>query len=164
MNSVKIDGRSRIIVIDPARYLPETDCFNALIQRSPIKMTYHLPGMFGQQSLLRENSEIGFIAGIIVLGSAASVYDNQPWQQNLESWLEPLIASGIPTLGICYGHQMLARMYGGAVAYIDQSHTKLKGLYGVQFVESRLWKQGSRTLVRSHCEQVVKDPRHHWFL
>ena len=40
-----------IAIIDPGTRVPELDCFNQLTRRSPVPLTYHLPALFGVDSL-----------------------------------------------------------------------------------------------------------------
>lgn len=54
-------------------------------------------------------------AGIFVTGSPAMVTDRQAWSESTAEWLRGRIAAGIPTLGICYGHQLIAHALGGTV-------------------------------------------------
>lgn len=56
-------------------------------------------------------------SGIIVTGSHAMVTDNFPWSVALEKWLADAVAQSIPVLGICYGHQLLAKALGGVIDY-----------------------------------------------
>ena len=56
-------------------------------------------------------------AGAVVTGSHAMVTDNLPWSVAIERWIRELIATGVPFLGICYGHQLLGRAAGGEVGY-----------------------------------------------
>lgn len=53
--------------------------------------------------------------GIIMGGSKCSVYENHPWQKNLENWTRKAVQKNIPFLGICYGHQTLIKALGGTV-------------------------------------------------
>lgn len=55
------------------------------------------------------------IAGVVITGSPSMVSDREPWSEAGIAWLEGALAVEIPCLGICYGHQMLARAAGAAV-------------------------------------------------
>jgi len=57
----------------------------------------------------------GDVAGVIITGSHAMVTERQPWSERVAAWLPGLIERQIPTLGICYGHQLLAYALGGEV-------------------------------------------------
>ena len=56
-------------------------------------------------------------AGVIVSGSAAMVTDRADWSERSAEWLREAAHEGLPLLGICYGHQLLAHALGGEVAY-----------------------------------------------
>lgn len=53
----------------------------------------------------------------IVTGSPAMVSDKADWSERTAAWLRQAIDSGLPILGICYGHQLLAHALGGTVGY-----------------------------------------------
>src|ERR1700682_1038855 len=50
--------------------------------------------------------------GIIVSGSPLSVTENAPWMLQLGDDLLQVGAAGTPVLGVCFGHQLLARAAG----------------------------------------------------
>lgn len=54
---------------------------------------------------------------VVVTGSAAMVTDREPWSEASADYLREAIARGLPVLGVCYGHQLLAHAFGGAVGY-----------------------------------------------
>ncbi len=54
-------------------------------------------------------------AAVVITGSAANVPDRAPWMERTEAWLRDVVASGTPTFGICFGHQILAQALGGEV-------------------------------------------------
>ncbi|ADB62014.1 glutamine amidotransferase class-I [Haloterrigena turkmenica DSM 5511] len=51
----------------------------------------------------------------VVTGSSASVYWDRPWIGALKEWVGEAVAAGLPFLGVCYGHQLLADVLGGRV-------------------------------------------------
>lgn len=61
--------------------------------------------------------EINCLNGVVVTGSHAMVTEREPWSERLGAWLVEVVASGIPVLGICFGHQLLAHVLGGEVGY-----------------------------------------------
>ena len=54
-------------------------------------------------------------AGVLVTGSGAMVTDRHDWSERSADWLRDAAHAGIPVLGICYGHQLLAHALGGEV-------------------------------------------------
>lgn len=53
------------------------------------------------------------IGGAILTGSHQYVTDAAPWSERVATWLQGAFTSGLPLLGICYGHQLIARALGG---------------------------------------------------
>lgn len=53
--------------------------------------------------------------GYITSGSKYGVNDDFPWIRQLEQFVRQLKAESVPYVGICFGHQMLARALGGEV-------------------------------------------------
>ena len=56
------------------------------------------------------------VAGVVITGSHDMVTEGHEWSERLAGWLKSAAAQGVPMLGICYGHQLLARALGGEVA------------------------------------------------
>jgi GMP synthase (glutamine-hydrolysing) len=63
---------------------------------------------------LPEPSQVG---GAIISGSHAYVTDNLDWCLALEDWTKGIIKHQIPLLGICFGHQVIAKAMGGVVDF-----------------------------------------------
>ena len=143
------------MVIDPSVTHPEIESYNKIVKESPYPCTYHLPIMSDMDSISKSLSSS---CGIIILGSAASVRDQSDWQLELASMLFKAIASDIPILGICFGHQFLAHHLGGKVDYL-WNKSKKEGVREICVSNSSLIdSNGTFNLIYSHQEGVVKCP------
>ncbi len=59
-------------------------------------------------------------AGVVISGAHAMITDDLPWMLRLADWTARIVKAQVPFLGICFGHQMLARAMGGKVDYHPQ--------------------------------------------
>ncbi len=57
------------------------------------------------------------IRGAIISGSHAYVTDRLHWCLRLEDWTKKIIDHQIPLLGICFGHQVIAKAMDGIVDF-----------------------------------------------
>lgn len=67
----------------------------------------------------------------IITGSPCSVYNCEAWMVNLEEEMKNIQSSQIPVLGICFGHQLIAKCFGGTVELNPQGWEL--GAYPIQF-------------------------------
>jgi GMP synthase (glutamine-hydrolysing) len=58
--------------------------------------------------------------GLVVTGSRASVYWDEPWIDGAREWARDAVESATPSLGVCWGHQLLADAVGGTVEPMDE--------------------------------------------
>jgi GMP synthase (glutamine-hydrolysing) len=99
--------------------------------------------------------------GIIVSGSPLSVTEKAPWMLRLGDDLLRAGARGIPVLGVCFGHQLLARAAGGDV--VENPRGREIGTVRVQLTEPGrkdvlfAWASGAEIEVQAtHVDAV--DP------
>lgn len=144
-----------LMVIDPAVVRPAIESFNRIVSVAPYPVTYHLPALYGTASLDIYDSSV---EGIIILGSAVSVNDDNKWQQDISDIILNASSRGIPILGLCYGHQLIGHIYGGKVAPLWSGEIK-QGERVVRLKKSTTWGQPtSGNLLYSHRDGVTVIP------
>ncbi len=95
--------------------------------------------------------------GAIISGSQSSVYDDRPWIQEFSRWVEGAIADGLPLLGVCWGHQLLAQILGGTV---KGGEYELGYVRVNQEAEDPIWAgiPDPFTVFATHSDHVVALP------
>jgi len=59
----------------------------------------------------------GDLRGAVISGAHSMVTQDLGWSLALEAWTREMLGARIPLLGICYGHQILARAAGGTIDF-----------------------------------------------
>ncbi len=95
----------------------------------------------------------------IIFGSHSNVEDRLPWQHALSEFMYARIQAGAPTLGLCFGHQLMADRYGGEV--VKRVKGAASGPREVLFTDNfGIIKENQvRTLGVSHSYEVSKIPQ-----
>jgi GMP synthase (glutamine-hydrolysing) len=103
--------------------------------------------------------------GIIVTGSPLSVTENAPWMLELGAQLLEAGKRGAQVLGVCFGHQLLAKAAGGEV--ILNPRGREIGTISVQLTEAGrrdplfAWASGGEIEVQAtHVDAVDPLPAH----
>jgi GMP synthase-like glutamine amidotransferase len=91
----------------------------------------------------------------LTTGSRHSVNDDEPWIRALEGFVREVAAADVPFIGICFGHQMLAKALGGSVVRSKQGWG-----VGVKEVDvlPELGLGESYRVLTSHQDQVETIP------
>jgi GMP synthase-like glutamine amidotransferase len=90
--------------------------------------------------------------GWLVTGSKAGVYEDHDWIPPLQALLREAYANAVPTVGICFGHQILAQALGGTVR-------KFPGGWSVGLKHYALQGDVEEARVLAwHQDQVIEPP------
>jgi GMP synthase-like glutamine amidotransferase len=146
---------TQIAIVDPFVKGPSVNCFNGLVNLLGVKATYHMPGPFGVESLLKERNRT---TAYIVLGSASHVHENLPWHRPLANFLMEELKNNKPVLGCCFGHQLVCHALGAKVEFITPEETKHMGTRTINITKD-FWnfKEGESFLLGVTHRQVVRD-------
>lgn len=63
---------------------------------------------------------VGTFRAAVITGSWSMVTEREAWSERTAAWVRELVRAGVPLLGVCYGHQLMADALGGVVDYHPQ--------------------------------------------
>ena len=99
--------------------------------------------------------------GYIITGSQFSAYDDIPWIHKAKLLIADLYQAKIPTIGICFGHQLIAESLGGKVEKATDKGWGV-GLQKWEIKNKSNWMGDAPStdfsLRASHQDQVIKMP------
>lgn len=96
--------------------------------------------------------------GAVITGSAAGVYEDDPWIGALLDWIR-LARGELKLVGVCFGHQAMAQALGGRVEKSDKGWGV--GLHRYEVASPAPWMTPGAASVAipvSHQDQVVAIP------
>lgn len=97
--------------------------------------------------------------GYVIGGSPASANGQEPWIETLFDFIRELNRKAIATVGICFGHQAIAKALGG---HIDKNPGGWGwGLAATQFEVHQNWMLPDKKIINlyaAHNEQVTNLP------
>lgn len=107
-------------------------------------------------SLLTDPTQM---TALVITGSPAGVYDDLPWIEPLRQFIRKAYAAGIPMLGICFGHQIMADALGGEVRKSEKGWGVGRHIYNV-VDRPDFMADAPETLAIacSHQDQVIVPP------
>ena len=97
--------------------------------------------------------------GWLITGSRHGVYEALEWMAPLQAFIRAVAAAGLPMIGVCFGHQIIAAAMGGRVEKSDLGWKV--GLRHYQVDKSLDWMSEPPSSVAIHAwhqDQVVELP------
>ena len=94
------------------------------------------------------------IGAAVITGSSAGVYEDRPWIDRGRTLVRELVGAGVPTLGVCFGHQLVNDALGGHVKPDEEFHA---GLVAAEFRPDPLFRGVSPVVPALHGD-IVTEP------
>jgi GMP synthase-like glutamine amidotransferase len=138
------------------------DMFERLVLAADPSATFSVWDV--EEGVYPSDSDVDTVDGFIITGSKSSAYADKEWIRNLERLVQELHAKRKKMVGICFGHQVIARALGGTVAKSDKGWGVGVNVYNVSELpvqgddEIRGGVSGFLKLVASHQDQVTVLP------
>jgi GMP synthase-like glutamine amidotransferase len=85
--------------------------FRALVRASDPSISFETVSVIKGKNL----PDPAGLDAILITGSPAGVYDDLPWMEPLKEFIRGAASAGVPQIGICFGHQIIAEALGGKV-------------------------------------------------
>lgn len=102
-----------------------------------------------------ERFDPGDADGVVLTGSTAGVYeaDRHPWIDDQKTLVRDLADRGIPTLGVCFGHQIANSALGGTVEDVGTT----AGLVEADLTDAAVFEGVSPVVPALHGD-IVTEP------
>jgi len=146
----------RIAILDavPERYWADdrgiTDSQKFITLLQPQNPAARLDSYFVSRNHFPET--LGDYDAVLVTGSPCSVHDAHDWIARLTDMIRVAAGRGMRVVGSCFGHQLVARAFGGDVGYNENGW--LIGNFPVHISQSHPWMQpGARVTGMYHFNQ-----------
>ena len=100
------------------------------------------------------------LEAVLVTGSRAGVYDDEPWMAPLMDFIRWTAAEEVPQIGVCFGHQAVAQALGGQVIKSPKGWGLGRHTYRVETTAPWMGEKApdSFALAVSHQDQVITPP------
>lgn len=105
-------------------------------------------------------SDLHAVDAYLITGSRHGVNDGFPWITQLEEFVRTLYAAKKKVIGICFGHQLIAKALGGTV--IKSPKGWGIGMSQNTIIHNKKWMNPSQNrfnLLVSHQDQVIDLPQ-----
>ncbi|MFP8951976.1 type 1 glutamine amidotransferase [Natrialbaceae archaeon A-arb3/5] len=100
-----------------------------------------------------ERPDLDAIDGVVLSGSTAGVYeaDERPWIDEQKGLVRELVDREIPTLGVCFGHQIVNSALGGTVEHVESNCRPVE----IEFADEPLFDGVSPVVPVAHGDVVT---------
>ena len=97
--------------------------------------------------------------GYVISGSDKGVYDKTPWMQPLREFLISAKAQDKPLFGICFGHQIMADVFGGKAEKVGRPHVGIRDFdLDGKPISAHVWHQDQVTVLPEGANITATSP------
>ena len=137
------------------RFVPYPKMFEAMFDRTGQDFSYNTINVAAGEPL----PDLDALEAVVITGSAAGVYDVLPWMEPLRVFIRQAYQQRLPTLGICFGHQIMADALGGDVRKSEKGWGLGRHSYRVLSRPGFMAQLPSELAIAcSHQDQVLVPP------
>ncbi len=144
----------RVLILNCFKRNDYAEDFDRAITRRLGQMNSHSVRITDLNSAIDTSS----FSHLIISGSETSALDDYLWTEPLEELVRKWVNGEKPVLGICYGHQFLARVLAG-VSSVRRAEIPEFGWANIRLKPCALfWEMKQLTAMVSHYDEVFNLP------
>ena len=103
--------------------------------------------------------DVDRLDALLISGSKANLTIPEPWMEDAKKFVRNQVIAGVPTLGICFGHQLLAEAFGGRLVRAEEGFHNLSEVAVLQDDPLLAGCGRNHLQLFTHQDHVVEFPQ-----